>query len=81
MKLIDADRAKYFSDIYFGDPILNMAVKAVLDSTPALELVHCSECVKGDTRGCRAGEVWCHKLCVYMKESGFCSFGKESEGE
>jgi hypothetical protein len=44
MKLLDAKATKEFASTFLADPILKMAVNAVLNNAPGIELVHCSEC-------------------------------------
>lgn len=58
MKIIEANRAKEFASTFFNDPILKMAVNAVMDNVPeadAVEVVH-SRFVRiadfGDGEGC-----------------------------
>ena len=45
--------------------------QAALDS-----ITHCKNCAHSDTIGCSDGMVWCGRMCRYMKEDGFCSFGE-----
>ena len=39
-------------------------------------ITHCKECTNSDTLQCSEGMVWCDRMCRYMKEDGFCSFGE-----
>lgn len=43
----------------------------------AVPVVRCHNCKKSDQneKDIRLGRVWCHKMCVYMKQDGFCSEG------
>ena len=38
-KLIEVQSAKEFADTFFGDPVLKMAVNAVLNNVPAVDAV------------------------------------------
>ena len=44
MKLIDVKVAKEFASTALADPIMIMAVNAVLDKAPGFDLVRCKEC-------------------------------------
>lgn len=35
---------------------------------------NCAESIGGDD--CPEGRVWCKKMCRYMKNEGYCSFGE-----
>lgn len=39
------------------------------------EVTHCKNCMQSENKHCSNGQVWCNKLCVYMKEDGHCSLG------
>lgn len=39
-------------------------------------IVPCKSCSHSDTIACSDGMVWCGRMCRYMKEDGFCSFGE-----
>lgn len=39
MKIIEANRAKEFASTFFNDPILKMAVNAVMDNVPEADAV------------------------------------------
>ena len=41
-----------------------------------LSITHCKDCANSDTLQCSVGYVWCARMCRYMKEDGFCSFGE-----
>ena len=43
-KLIGADAVKETANVLFGDPIIKMAVDAVVDATPEVDFVHCGDC-------------------------------------
>lgn len=38
-------------------------------------ITRCKNCSHSDTIDCSDGMVWCSRMCRYMKEDGFCSFG------
>ena len=38
---------------------------------------NCTESIGGDD--CPEGRVWCKKMCRYMKNDGYCSFGRIEE--
>ena len=44
MKLIEVKQAKEFASTLLADPILKMAVYAVLDKAPEFDLVRCKDC-------------------------------------
>ena len=44
MKLIEANQLKECGSTLFNDPILKMAVNAVVDNCPGFELVRCKDC-------------------------------------
>jgi hypothetical protein len=45
-------------------------------------ITRCKNCSHSDTIDCSKGMVWCGRMCRYMKEDGFCSFGeRKSNGE
>ena len=48
--------------------------QAALDS-----ITHCKFCEHHDTIDCSEGMVWCKRICTYMKEDGFCSFGERKD--
>ena len=64
-KLIDVQSAREVADAIFGDPILKMAVNAVLNNTEGFDLVKCEECKK----------TWCY-LRQELGNNGFCSCGE-----
>lgn len=41
------------------------------------EKVLCNECDHGSHVDTPEGRVWCEKMCRYMPDGGFCSYGKE----
>lgn len=41
-----------------------------------VEVIRCKDCKKSDNDAYPVGRVWCHKMCRYMKEDGFCSEGE-----
>lgn len=44
-------------------------------------ITRCKGCANSDTIGCSDGMVWCARMCRYMKEDGFCSFGERKTDE
>ena len=44
MKLIDPKAAKEYAETALADPILQMAVRTVLDNAPGVEIVRCADC-------------------------------------
>ena len=49
-KLIDVTSARETADVILGDPILKMAVNAVLNNTQGFDLVRCKDCLHRHTR-------------------------------
>lgn len=39
-------------------------------------ITRCKDCANSDNISCSKGMVWCGRMCRYMKEDGFCSFGE-----
>ena len=39
MKLVEVQTAKDFANTFFGDPVLKMAINAVLDNAPAVDAI------------------------------------------
>ena len=74
MKLIEVKRAKEFAATLFADPVLKMAVNAVLDKAPEFELVRCKDCINA--------EYFHGVLCCAMahdvvrQKNDFCSYGE-----
>ena len=64
----------------FSGPAYANALERLRKATTvdAVEVVRCGNCEfhDGDEEDKRRGVVWCQKLCRYMKENGYCSFGK-----
>jgi hypothetical protein len=48
--------------------------QAAMDS-----ITRCKGCSHSDTIDCSDGMVWCGRMCRYMKEEGFCSFGERKD--
>lgn len=42
-------------------------------------ITRCKNCAHSDTLQCPVGYVWCGRMCRYMKEDGFCSFGERKD--
>lgn len=58
---------------------LQFEILKMIDDAPtvdAVEVVWCKNCASSDTISCSDGMVWCGRMCRYMKEDGFCSFGE-----
>lgn len=51
-KLIDVTSARETADVILGDPILKMAVNAVLNNTQGFDLVRCKNCKNRGTDLC-----------------------------
>ena len=75
MKLIEANRAKECASTLFTDPILKMAVNAVVDNCPGFELVRCKDC-------CHCGGfddngvAVCYENRLYVNGEYFCADGE-----
>lgn len=57
-------------------------VMGVIEDAPtvdAVEVVRCKVCQHSADDAWPKGKVWCRKICRYMKEDGFCSYGERSE--
>ena len=78
MKLIEAKAAKEFANTFLGDPVLKMAVNAVLNNAPGFELVCCKDC---KYLGITGGEYWCDRTLDSFPtdEDNFCAYGKGNE--
>lgn len=74
MELIEPKRAKEFASTLFNDPILKMAVNAVLDKTPKLEIVNCKDC-KWKYEYCQSN-FYCDLTGHQIYEDDFCSYGE-----
>ena len=71
MKVIEVSTAKEFASTFFGDPILKMAVNALMDHVPAVEaevVVRCKECIADG--GCS------RQIDMGMGGEGYCSKGE-----
>lgn len=82
MKLVEVKAAKEFASTFFGDPVLKMAVNAVLDNTPGFDLVRCKDCMYSDYA---FEKYWCeyhwnkYKCSpspFEVKADGFCNNGE-----
>ena len=71
MKLIDPKAAKEYAETALADPILQMAVRTVLDNAPGMEIVHCGEC-----RMCGKRECPMSGTPGVVAASDFCSYGE-----
>ena len=83
MKLISTERAMATAEALLPDPILKMAVRAVLENT-AGEVIHCGECdFFQETMGKDSGKGCGYGRCTNPAGMGgivfadsFCSQGK-----
>ena len=83
MTVIEVKQAKELADTSFGDPVLTMAVNAVLDKAPKFELVRCKDC-KYRMIDKHHGEDWCSHafgLSCEIYETDFCSHGERRSDE
>ena len=67
-KLIEVQATNEFARTFLADPILKIAVNAVLNNAPGFDLVYCRECKK----------EWCY-LRQQLGEDGFCSAGERKD--
>ena len=76
MKLIEANQLKECGSTLFNDPILKMAVNAVVDNCPGMEIVYCKDC-KWRSHNTPDGFHWCdeHERGSLMDDD-FCSYGE-----
>lgn len=84
MKIIEANRAKEFASTFFSDPILKMAVNAVMDNVPgadAVQVVRCRDC-KWFFRDSKYNKAWCeyYHSCHETAVNGYCYHGEKTEG-
>lgn len=86
MKLLEVKTTKDFASTILADPILKMAVFAVLDKAPEFKLVRCKECKFSKTPGDTAiryglpGTLTCinpDSPCHYrhVLGDGYCPYG------
>ena len=81
MKLIEVKQAKECASTLFKDPILTMAVNAVMDNCPGFELVRCKDCVYAKKDGIHQISLLCTrfmtgKFAHRMRPYDFCSYGE-----
>ena len=85
MKLIEASRAKETAQTLFTDPVLQWAVKTVLDNTPRMEIVKCKDCkyfLRHTKVNTDKGDCACYGIgnCRVKHIDDYCSKGrKESQ--
>lgn len=72
MNIHDATEQAYKNGYEQGKKDMRDYIKAFCDENFA----HCKNCSHSDTIDCSDGMVWCGRICRYMKEDGFCSFGE-----
>ena len=73
-QLIDVSVARGYAESLFADPILKMAVNAVLNKTPkvdAVPVVRCGKCIH------RAKGTWAK--CTGRRADEFCSDGESKD--
>ena len=76
MKVVDVKAVNEVAYTMLGDPILKMAVNAVVNSTPTIDLVQCKDCrMYEENREART--TFCRRELnhLYAKPDGFCSYG------
>ena len=78
MKLIEAKTAKEFASTLLADPILKMAVYAVLDKAPEFDLVRCKDCIHYMLWEDSEENKTCAKAIGLMisEPEDFCSYGE-----
>lgn len=74
MKIVEVKTAKEFANTFFGDPVLKMAVNAVLDNAPGFELVRCEYCKSYD-KECG----YCEEMCRSRNYNDYCSYGERKD--
>ena len=67
-KVIELSRAREVADTLLPDPILKLAVNAVLNNCPTMELIRCGECIH------RIKGTWAK--CTGRRPDDFCSDAK-----
>ena len=82
MKLIEAKTAKEFASTLLADPILKMAVYAVLDKAPEFDLVRCKDCKHYMLWEDSNENKTCAKAIGLMVSdpNDFCSYGERKDG-
>lgn len=76
MKVVDIKTVNEVAYTMLGDPMLKMAVDAVMRSIPTIDLVQCKDCrMYEENREART--TFCRRELnyVYAKPDGFCSYG------
>ena len=92
MRLIEVKTAKEFAAAVLADPIMIMAVNAVLDKAPEFKLVLCKECKHSRTPGNTSirydlpGTLTCmnpDSPCHYRHTlgDGYCPFGERKDDD
>lgn len=72
MRIIDADKLKIPSE--------EMVAKMAIAHAPSIDIVFCKECKNIQARHTIIeGEKYCGKLCAWVKDSDFCSYGVRLE--
>ena len=84
MKLIEPNQAKECASTLFNDPILKMAVNAVVDNCPVTEIVQCKDCVSYDERCPGFGYCyhWDYEPGMSPNQvdaDDFCSYGERKD--
>ena len=83
MKLVEVETAKEFAHTFLGDPILKLAVKAVLENAPTADAVvvtRCEHCQRYDPGYVRPNCGWCNEFDASVRADGFCYKAKPKEG-
>ncbi len=79
MRLINPKKAWETAQRIYSDPVLLHAIKNVLDSTEAIDVVRCKDCQHTDYSGCADGIAYCMEHSCYVNVNGFCSCGEREE--
>ena len=79
-KYIEVKEATQFADVFFADPILQIATRSFLAAAPAARIIHCKDCTQWG--GVPFGNVcrrWSAPLAGMKNCTGpndFCSYGE-----
>ena len=91
MKLIEANQLKECGSTLFNDPILKMAVNAVVDNCPGFEIVRCKDCAFWTYEGVGSSTLKRFGSCARWYPFGneqhschdddFCSYGERKAND
>ena len=77
MELIEAKTAKEFASTFYNDPILKMAVNAVVDKVHKMEIVNCRDCKYCSRLSSLPNDIFCTYLFTeVICPDDFCSRGE-----